>query len=436
MTVHDREILGLLRDDAELLAIADAVASTQRRRARRPKYLLAVPAIAVALIAVALFAPWQGSSPTFFDRALAAVGDRPVLHVITEQSEAAQWKFVDLESGKRTSPRLSFRTEIWYDPERSREHSVTSVSGKVTGDLLQTPDGVRSSEGTVYTCAWIQAHPVEATRARVSCRFDGENGTTPRHVPEPPPIVDPGLAGFLTGYRQALDDGTARQVSEGTVDGRGVIWLEMHLAVPRPPGADRTPDPIEQRVAVDKESYRPLLVEPLRGGPSYRVVEIETVSRDEADFTEPVRVPPEDLVSSGSVVSSTEIGIDEARALLGRPALWAGPSVHGLALTRIEHDVLQIGYARSSGLEPRRLAGLSLEYGTGNESVTIEEAAEPAFAYGWISREPLWPMPPEGKARIGPFGVYVVKDGVYVKIRSLLGVGATLAAARALEPIP
>jgi hypothetical protein len=272
---------------------------------------------------------------------------------------------------------------------------------------------------------------------RISCRFDGENGTEPRQVPEPPPVVDPGLSGFLTGYQQALEDGTARQVGEGTVDGRPVVWLEMHLPVPRPPGADRTPDPIEQRVAVDRETHRPVLVRSLDGQASYRVLRIETVATEDANFAEPEQAPAESLPTGGSVVSETEIGLDDAQTVLGTQAFWAGERVHGLPLTKVTHDVLSTHYARGSGVDPSRTEGLTLEYGSGERSVTINEATEPAVAYRWPSWDTLWPVPPAGTARVGPFGwAFLVRDGVYVSIMSPLGEEAALDAARALEPIP
>jgi len=51
MTIRDREVLEELRDEAELLAIADAVVETQRLRRRMPVGALT----AVAAVAAALF---------------------------------------------------------------------------------------------------------------------------------------------------------------------------------------------------------------------------------------------------------------------------------------------------------------------------------------------------------------------------------------------
>jgi hypothetical protein len=431
------ELIELLRDDSRLLAVADAVATTQRPRARVTSRLLAVPLLAAALVAIVLFAPWQRSAPGLLDRALAAVGTGPVLHVVTEETRPAGWHLVNLRTGERTAPDLHLRTEIWYDPERQLEHSLTSTNGVLTEDLLETPDSVTMNGETVYTCAWIQAHPVEATRERVSCRLDGENGTTPRHVPEPPPVVDPGLTGFLDGYQDALQNGTARRVGEGTIDGRHVIWLEMTAEIPRPPGADRKPDLIQERVAIDSETYRPLVIRSLRGNISYNVSVIESVERGAADFSESKQlVPSSQQVAGGSVIESTEVEPAAARDVLGRPAFWAGKSLEGRELTKVSHETLRTRYERSVPLPPRESEGLSLEYGSGRDAILLLESTEPSGAYGWVGTSVVWPLPPEGSVRIGPFGAYLVRDGVYIVIRSLAEEDALIDAARALEPIP
>jgi hypothetical protein len=78
VTVRDVETLEVLRDQPELLAIADAVASTQRRRRRLPRRLLLAAAAALAAAAVALLAPRQGenSGGLVSERALAALPAR------------------------------------------------------------------------------------------------------------------------------------------------------------------------------------------------------------------------------------------------------------------------------------------------------------------------------------------------------------------------
>jgi hypothetical protein len=81
--------------------------------------------------------------------------------------------------------------------------------------------------------------------------------------------------------------------------------------------------------------------------------------------------------------------------------------------------------------------GLTLEYGTGSQTLRLQESVGPSFAYGWATPNFNYPVPPEGSVRIGPFDWgWVVRAGVYVKITSTLGEDSVLAAARALEEIP
>src|SRR5581483_494371 len=119
---------------------------------------------------------------------------------------------------------------------------------------------------------WIAAHPVEATANNESCHFDMNNGTTPKQIPEAVPAIDPALSAFLTGYKAALESGTAHQVGEGVVNGTPIYWIQLDPVMPRDvPGSDRPPDvpppgPIVDRVAVDKTSYRPVYVESTEDG--------------------------------------------------------------------------------------------------------------------------------------------------------------------------
>ena len=50
MTIRDREVLEELRDDPELLAIADALVETQRLRRRAPLGALTAVAVAAAVL--------------------------------------------------------------------------------------------------------------------------------------------------------------------------------------------------------------------------------------------------------------------------------------------------------------------------------------------------------------------------------------------------
>lgn len=85
----------------------------------------------------------------------------------------------------------------------------------------------------------------------------GENGTTPRPVPEPWPALDAALAGFVTGYRDALASGQATHDGSGTTSGRPVEWLCFTLLA-QGGGTERV-----ERVALGATTYQPVQVETL-----------------------------------------------------------------------------------------------------------------------------------------------------------------------------
>src|SRR5581483_6463314 len=96
---------------------------------------------------------------------------------------------------------------------------------------------------------------------------DGVNGTTPKQIPEPRPALDPALAGFVSGYRDALASGAAVNDGDGTVEGRAVEWLRF------------TNSEGTERVAVDTQTLKPLLVETIVDGQTFeaRIALIEAV---------------------------------------------------------------------------------------------------------------------------------------------------------------
>jgi uncharacterized membrane protein YjjP (DUF1212 family) len=60
MTIRDQELLEELRDDPELLALADALVETQRIRQRfGPWRAVAVVALVAALFLLLLASPWR-----------------------------------------------------------------------------------------------------------------------------------------------------------------------------------------------------------------------------------------------------------------------------------------------------------------------------------------------------------------------------------------
>jgi hypothetical protein len=227
MTIRDREVLEELRDDPELLAIADAVVETQRLRRRTPLRVAGAVALAAAAVSVLFLAsPWDrgdGKAPVL-DRALAAIETQgPVVHM-TFQLEQARGKF---------SPVV---TESFYD----KEHSLVRVISRSDGELLGD-----------YT-----------TRAS-----------------EDEFVSFPGLLDGADYYRKALSSGKARTIGTGIWRGRPVRWVRLE--------GGRLPAILE--IGIDRESYRPLVFRSLNpdGTPSgfqVAVLGFEYVSPAEAAF--------------------------------------------------------------------------------------------------------------------------------------------------------
>ncbi len=450
MTVRDLELMLELRDEPELLAVADALsdaleAGGLERRRRGKTWLAAIAAAAVTAAAVvtgALLLATNGVQPSLVDRALAAVGDAPVLHAVIRQQGPSDTALVELSTGRRIVEQRVTQTEIWFDKERSLEHTITHTTHLPTQDFLSTPAGIFSESGPVWTCAWIAAHPVEATRASVSCNFNGNNGTKPRHVPEPPPTLDPALAGFVDGYRKALADGTAHKIGEGTIRGQHVYWLELRL--PNVYQAPREPPPdLRERVAVASDTYRPLLVRPITNGVAgrdYDVLDIGTVSRADADFSKPRLVPPGQHPTSTSVRVTDELDLAQASQLLGTRALWVGPELNGLKLAGVQRQEVTTGYGK--GVQPRVTSVVALIYGgierrhATSGSLEITESTVPYDVWSFDA-----PPTRAGFLSINRMGWGLVRLGdVYVEITHIpfaAGVDDTfVAAARRLVPVP
>jgi len=88
MTMRDPEVLDVLRNEPELLALADALADTQRLRSSRLRRLsprvAGVAAVAAGIAAVVLLWPGGSGNNSILGRAAAALGDDAVLHLVGE----------------------------------------------------------------------------------------------------------------------------------------------------------------------------------------------------------------------------------------------------------------------------------------------------------------------------------------------------------------
>ena len=228
MSIRDREVLETLRDDPELLALADAVVETQSLRRVRPfGAVAAVVLAAAALFLLVLASPWDrgGDSGSVLDRALAAIDTSgPVTHMTIRFEEGG---------GKAFSP---VTNEAFYDKERGLVRVVSRNAGDTVADYT-----TRASEDEF--------------------------------------ALFPGLLEGAEYYRRALSSGTARIVGEGTWRGRAVHWLRLQ----------RLGGPGLLEVGIARDDYRPVVFRTLNasGAPSgfeVAVLDYDYVSSAQAGF--------------------------------------------------------------------------------------------------------------------------------------------------------
>jgi hypothetical protein len=354
-------------------------------------------------------------------KALAAVGGGPVVHVVVTTSASIGSPVIDVSTGK-TIPRIQ-QTEIWFDGERDLTKSVQALDGRVVDEVLETPQGGWTQAGPIITCSWIAAHPVEATRLRVSCNANGENGTTPRTIPEtPPPPLDPALAGFVDHYRSALASGAAREVGRGDYGGHDAVWLEFATN-------GRT-----ERVAVDAHSYKPLAIE--EGELTLRVLEAEAVPFSPELFTKPAAIETQ---RGSTVTSSRELSPKAAASLLGGRALWLGQSWNGLVLTATTLEERSIGYG--PGREPTQAEVVRFTYAPATATGTpdtesridIYESTSCVLSVGWQCDA----GDPAGPGELKVFGLISLlrSEGLYISAWNFMDGHTPLDLARGLIPL-
>jgi hypothetical protein len=386
--------------------LAEQVGTTLRGPVRlRRRRVLALAAAAAVVAVAALLLPTRVTERGRVDvveRALAGVSTGPVLHAVLElpqrermlTSEPLEVSVVDLTSG-HTRPAMS-RIELWYDPNRRLLRQTNSIEGAVVFERLQTPDGVHDRRGS-------------------------------RESPGAPQI-DPSLAAFFTGYREALEEGSATVVGSDVVDGRNVQWLRF------PPSEEGWPP---QEVAVDSESFEPQLLRTVCADcaappRAYRIVVLEGVGEHAADFTPP-RADPVRVAAFGG--GRRQITASEAETELGRPALWAGRELGGLRLDEVQL-VTPTMHSASPPTRENRIGlgrGLQVIYGEakrGEPRLAIGQAEDYRFLFGsfnFNNAEVGVPLtighsgvPPEGEVALTGGGAHwtaqLRKDGLFVEI--------------------
>jgi hypothetical protein len=411
MTEVQEALDRLVPEPATVSAWEEVLRDAGPRRRSRLMHL-GVATIAAALAALFFVAPWKGTNRAgILERALAAVGDKPVLHVVLETAPRGD-PLVNLDSGRPVVRTVT--TEVWFDQGRSLKKTVSRSDGVLMDEMLETPNGGFTQGGVIYTCQWIAEHPVEAAKARVSCPGGQQSS-------DEQPSLDPALANFVDHYRTALASGTARRIPGNSVEGDEVIWIEF--------GTGRT----LERVALDKSTYTPVLISTPYG--SARVRTIETMPFEQRLFSRP---EPVGRPAGGSVVAERELGnASAANAILDGRALWLGPQWRGLRLTSVKRQELSMAYGPLSKRDPLRTIGVELSYSTGAErraAILINEALTCQMAYAWLCQPP---DPAEGMALLRGAMTLVRRDGLFITIWARQSDRASaLELARSLRAVP
>lgn len=397
MTI-DRETIETLHDEPELLAIADAVQKAgpqfgsvrAPRRRRRPIRLVAVALVAAATVGLVLASPWDsGGGPSLVDKAIAAVGNRPVLHVVVRYTVGER---IDLRTG-RSSPEHR-DLELWYDAKRQVFRTEALLDGRV-----------------VYRSAG-----------------KGNLGNEPF---------------LLTSlYRKALKDGKLRKLRETVIRGRRAVVVQARL----PHGG-------LARYYLDAHTFRLLRMQYFlngRFGSQMDVLKFETVSRAEARLPKhPTQSPSS---SSGSETSGSgsavvgEAALKRARTVFGRPAFWPGRSVDGHRLTesQLESDTATTD---GSTVRGRKLvldygpeskdfgqAYLEIEELPSNSPLLKVEGIDQAPRAGYLDLTPGETSSQGNQERTQWTGA-MRKNGFTIQLTSWSRT-TLIAAARAMRPVP
>jgi len=401
--MNDGDIVGLLD---ELTPTYDGrvgdwgrVVADARRPARLLRWRVGVFAVAVAAAAALVLSwPFGGRNGTVLDRALAAVGNGPVMHATLR----GEWggTLVDLSTGAR-SP-VYGEDEIWFDNATGRTHEIERLGGVVQDEEVFKPN-----------------------------------------KPE---------AEFIAlgrEYRQALETGTARIAGEDSIDGEPVVWITIHSEL-LPDVADGRDHEWAQQVAVSQRTYRPVALREMRDGrPTpetlQRVLNLELIARDPADFS--TSRPSRDGTAFRQ--GREQIAREQAPTVLGRTPLWLGAGYDGLPLAQIYRETTSAGRRTNGDIQwTEAERSVVFFYGTtGAEANADLEHAAPDYAKPYVALtestrvSPLRPgagsyVPPEGAVFIAAGGQsgYLQRDGVQIAVDAG-SESAVLAAARRLLPM-
>ena len=455
MTLRDVEVIELLADEPELLAIADAVSATQRKSAapQRRRFVVRGAVVVVAAIAAViavLSAPQSHSGgllgrglgnakAAILNRALAALGTGQIMHVVSEGP--AGTSYVDLKTGKRTP--VVLREELWTARHNRRAlHLVDRVNGRVVGDL-RPGDYAGSSTG-----------PISAA-----------------------------FVALWTGYHAALRNkyASAKLGGRGTVDGHAVYWIRFPVtpiwSTPTPsqkcrrssaPFCVRPTRLMQTKVALDAHTLRPILERTYEDGRRFdtRILLAKAIPYRPPELYKRLGPKLFNATSPGHPFDGHpfagltrqekhKLGLARnphrlrKRGFVPAPWLTAGDSVPGLRFrhaSRLLHQPFdQVGalpmYWRLT-YRAVRLVYKPASQGSAARLPTtrIDETFRPADPRPWkgLPAGSVEVQPGESVTKSGAHRLwtgYLVKHGVYITISTPAGEHTLLQIARTLRPV-
>jgi hypothetical protein len=388
-------------DWSDVVARARVVAAPVRRR-RLTRIVAAAAAVAGAVLVLLLAWPFGGgSSGTVLERAAAAIGNGPVLHVVIEDGFGGT--LVDLATGARSQ--IHQQDEYWYDPARG-VREVETFGGVVQDDLSYAPAKATYLQKTLGVLA--------------------------------------------TGYVTSLRDGTAQLLGPGVVDGRPVYWIRVDTQS-LPDSADGKLHEWAHDVAVSQDTYKPVATRETRDGELSpdgisTILAVETLPAGSGDITGADRTGS----ASGPFRTTPPEPIDvrRARAVLGTDPLWAGRSVAGLDLAGTWKTETDTGFDRSTGAWAAKHLAVVLFYGhldpsaplpgqigTPDPTSPFVEISESPTLFGGFQRGVANYSPPAGSLLVVGGRIGLMRTGGLHLALDASSEDLLVAAARALAPM-
>ena len=413
-------------------AVLDRAEATARRTPHTRAIWFARAGVGMAAIAALVFAAilfWPSAGqPRVLDRALAAIGHGPIIHVTYRVKQ--DYAFVDLRTGRRT---LVFaQHEEWLDPSGALRSAY------------------RDSAGHLH----------------ITVHAPGKNALSGHQKQT--------YSGILDGYRKALENGSATLSAKTRFRGRDIYWVRFKGQKMDTVSNHKVRSQVwALEVAIDAMTYRPVyLYETIDGRPQavtgQEIVSVETLPSGSIDFTPTPKRDDTIGVLGGSLQNptdlTTELDTGAPAKALGAVPIWLGRSYYGQKLNFFRAGKVTWGFGpRSVGFRDMNLhhtpaielcygstvvEKMPLGYGATKDVVNcsyrgshvlLRETLEPVPDFGWavgpnsaINTIPI----PKGSLLVflgGGRGL-MIENGVHISIDAE-SEAAAIAAARALIPL-